>query len=479
MAGKLIKGMSWSFVQLGVSKFFTFVIKLVLARLLFPEQFGLVGMAVVFTSILGVFNGLGVSTALVQMNQKKLTNKHYNTAFWTRIVWSILLYLIIFFGVSPFVAWFYNEPILRWIVPVLSISIIANSLNTVHHIQLTRSLDFKRLAIISIISNFLSGSIAIILALSGAGVWALVFNSVTIFLIGVPMHYYVIKWRPNLEWDKRCFNEIMGFGVYTTGTELLNTFISKVDYLLIGKILSPEAVGAYTLAFVLTDTFRAQIMNVIGRVIYPVYALNQNNILQIKKLYSEVVKYNCLIIYPFMSLLLVLGEDILFFAFGEKWGDSIIPTKILALSVMVHLIVNSNTTVLRGIGKAKMEFRIQLFKSFLIFLPAIFFGVYFFGIVGGAFGVLVNKIASVFIAIYFLQKYINLTFRDLFNMIKTPIAATTISVVIGFLFRFYEAHFIIIAVVMVTTYSITVYLNLKNELFALYRKFTKKSYKYD
>src|SRR5690606_11312628 len=135
----------------------------------------------------------------------------------------------------------------------------------------------KRIALISNSSSVTSGILSLILAFAGAGVWSLAFNSVASIIIAMPLFFMATKWRPKLIFEKQAFREIFGFGLYTTGTNITNFLINNVDYLLIGKMLSAQALGAYTFAFILTDTFRGRLMSVMNTVLYPIYSRIQDN----------------------------------------------------------------------------------------------------------------------------------------------------------------------------------------------------------
>ncbi|MBF9252535.1 lipopolysaccharide biosynthesis protein [Pontibacter sp. 172403-2] len=463
LKGKAISGIFWNFVQLGVNKFFGFAIKLVLAKLLFPEQFGLVGMAVVFTSFIQVFNDLGIGAALVQRKEENLREAHYHTAFWTGVVWSIGIYLIIAFIVSPLAAIFYKEPMLRSIIPVLSIGVLSSPVNLVHRAQLTKWMDFKKLAFISNASTVFSGVLALSLAFLGAGVWALVFNSVATFLVAMPLYFRATKWTPKLIWEKQAFQDVFGFGVYTTGTNFINTLVSNIDYLLIGKLLSAAALGAYTLAFVFTDTFRDQFTYLINKVMYPIYGQKQDDLISLRSYYLKVVKYNSIAIYPMMVFLIVLGEPFIMYIYGAKWVDSILPLRILALSVMIHLLANSHLTLIRGLGHAKLGMRVQLIKS-VLYVPTITLGIYQFGIVGAAWAYVFNKVLEVFIAQYFLKRLVNVSFVDLFTSMKAPLTATAVSLLITSLLYDIGLHYILCAIVLSLSYVAVIWLMMKTEI---------------
>ncbi|SFG33259.1 lipopolysaccharide biosynthesis protein [Pontibacter chinhatensis] len=466
LKGKVVNGVFWNAVQLIINRGFDFIIKLVLAKLLFPEQFGLVGMAAVFTSFVQVFNELGMGAALVQRKEEDLREEHFQTTFWTGVIWSSALYLIIVFVVSPLAAGFYKEPMLKQIIPVLSLGVLSSPINIVHKAQLTKAMNFKKLAFIGNASKLFSGTISLGLAFYGAGVWSLVFSSVASFLVAMPMYFRATGWKPKMIWDKQAFYEIFGFGVYTTGTNVFNNLTSKIDYLLIGKLMSASALGSYTLAFVLTDTFRSQLMSLMNQVMYPVYGQKQNDPVSLKRYYLNVVKYNSLIIYPIMVSLFVLGEPFILSFFGEKWVDTIEPLRILSLSVMVHMMVNSNTSLIRGLGKPGLEMRIQLFKTLLLYVPSISLGIYWYGVVGAAYAILFNKIISVFIAQYFLKKLLGLSFIELFQELKVPLIASLTSFIVVYLLNSYGINFIICAMIQFVVYVLVTWLMMGDELIA-------------
>lgn len=462
---KILSGVFWNSVQVLVNRSFGFVIKLVLARILFPEEFGIVGMALVFTSFVEVFNDLGFGAALIQKKDSKLNPSHFHTAFWTGIAWSMLMFILMVLIVSPLAADFYDQPILKKIIPVLSLGILSSPINLVQKAILLRNLDFKKVAFIENTSSIASGILSLVLAFAGAGVWSLVFNSLATFVIAIPLYFRATSWVPKMEWSEQAFKDIFGFGIYTTGTNLANNLINKVDYLLIGKLLNASALGAYTLAFVLTDTFRSQLMSIMNKVMYPIYGKTQDDKPSMKRYYLNVVKYNSLIINPIMGVLFVLSAPIIINFFGLKWNDTILPLKIISLSVIFHMMVNSNTVLIRGMGKVKLEFMIQLFKAVFVFLPAIIFGVYYYGIIGAAYAILFNKVASVFIAQIYLKKLVGITYLDLFGALKVSLLSLILSILLGeLMFTVLGIHFIITGLAMLLLYAGGVWFLMGEEL---------------
>jgi teichuronic acid exporter len=174
LRNKILTGVIWNSIQLLVNRSFSFLIKLVLAKILFPEQFGLVGMAAVFTSFIQVFNDLGFGAALVQRKDEELRDEHYHTSFWTGVIWSVILYFLIALFIAPLAAKFYNEPIMQEIIPVLSLGVLASPINLVHKAQLTKSLNFKKITYISNFSNIFFRGIIIMSCF--VRFWCLVFG---------------------------------------------------------------------------------------------------------------------------------------------------------------------------------------------------------------------------------------------------------------------------------------------------------------
>lgn len=461
-----IKGVFWNTVQTVVSRSFGVAVKLILAKLLFPEQFGLIGMATVVIGFVTVLCNLGISSALVQIKDEKLTSDHYNTAFWTGTCWAVIMYLLISFPGGYLAADFYGEPILKQLIPVLAISLLVNALVVVQRVRLTRALNFKRIAIIENISAIAAGILSIGLAYYGMGVWSLAFNSIVAICISVPLYFRAAIWRPALSWSRDAFNDIFGFGVYTTFTEVVNYFISSSDYLILGKILGAGPLGIYSIAYLLTDTIRGQLMAMTNTVIYPIYGKHQSDPLSLKRYYLKIIEYNSIVVYPVMLFLILFGEEFLLFVVGERWISAAAPMRILSLAMMVHMMVNSNTVLIRGLGRPGLELTLQLVKS-LFFIPAVFLGVYWYGVLGCAWAILINKVFAVILAQFTFNYLIDIRIStyDFLYALRVPFLATLASGVASFgLGRAAQTHFILAGTVLFVVYAAVVLVMMKNEL---------------
>ena len=472
---KLSKGFFWSIIEILLKRIFDFGVKFLLASLLFPEEFGIIGMATVFTSFLILMSEVGIGAALVQRKDDELSNLHLNTTFWSGIVWAIFLYAFVYFLITPLVAGFYEEPQLNMVVPLLSLPILFSSINVIHNAQLLRNLDFKKLAIINNTGTFIAGIGAIFLALTGYGIWALIFNVVVPFIIKMPLFFYATKWLPKLEWNKKAFNDIFLFGLFTLGTVLVNNFSNNIDYLIIGKMINAEILGAYTLAFMLTSLVRAQLASMLNRVLFPFYSKLQDEIKKLKKYFLKMIQYYALVIYPIMACLIVLGDELVPYFFGDKWDATILPLKILAFAVIIDVFTISYYLLYRSMGKPKQELKIQLFISLIIYAPSVVVGVYHNGIVGAAYGILIARLISFFVIMFMLNKLFQLTFIELFNAIKKVVLVNAgIGVIMFLLFKYIELHVLLELTFFILSYCLAIILFFKKDIVAMKVRFLKR-----
>lgn len=429
---KIFGGVVWNSIGLIVDDGLHIIVKLILARLLLPEEFGIIGFAVVFTGIIQVLSDLGMSAALIQRKDEDLQPLDYHTAFWAGIVWGLFLAAIVTFVVTPIAASFFNEPLLKTIIPVLSISFLLKPLTTVHIVNITREMDFKKIVLPRNISKITASVIAIIMAFMGYGVWSLVFQRILTNLFLAVIYSFVSDWRPKMRFNSISFRKIFSFGIYTTGTKVFNYLTGNIDYLLIGKMLGAQPLGVYSLAYNITYIVRGQIMNVVNKVFYPVYSKIQDDPLTIKRYYFKVIKYNCIVIYPIMVGLILLAEPLVLIGLGEKWSEAIIPIQLMAGAGLVHLLTSSNTTLLRGIGKPRLEMIMSIIKTLGVTVPFIVLGVIYYGINGAAGGLLAAKIIIFFINNITLRKVASIKFLDILGNAGSLFVITIIAITLSF-----------------------------------------------
>ena len=465
---KIVGGVVWNSIGLVIDNGLDMLVKLILARLLLPKDFGIIGFAVVFMGMIKVFSDMGMSAALIQRKEEHLKPIDYDTAFWAGIAWGLFLAAITTFIVTPISVSFFNQPLLRSIIPVLSINLVLKPLANVHVVNITRELDFKKIVLPRNISRITASIIAIIMALTGFGVWSLVFQRVLTNIFLVILYSFVSPWRPKMRYSFTSFKKIFSFGVYTTGTKVFNYLTGNIDYLLIGKMLGANPLGVYTLAYNVTYVVRGQIMNVINKVFFPVYSIIQDDLTTIKRYYFKVIKYNCIMTYPIMIGIILLAKPLVLFGLGEKWINAITPMRLMAGAGLVHLLTISNTTLLRGIGRPRLEMIMSVIKTLCVTVPFIIIGVIYAGINGAAAGLLGAKIVIFFINNITLRKVASIKFIEILDVGGGLFALTIITVISSAFIKDYLILSVIFVIYLIIHFLIS-FKDIK-QILLLYKK---------
>ncbi len=423
---KIASGVGWVAVASLGNQGLRLLVKLILARLLLPEHYGLIGMAVVFTNFIKMVSEFGMGAALIQKKEEDLSEDHYTTAFWTNIGVSLAGYAIVALILSPIAVWFYEEPILQQLLPVISISIVLDALYLVPKVKLSRQLDFKPQAFINIIAVVIAGVVSVYLAFAGWGVWSLAFNSIIVSAISGVLYFQKVRWLPAMSFNKPAFRSLFSFGGYVLIERIFYFLTNNIDYLLIGKLIGSSALGVYTLSFILTDTFRTKVMNIFNKVLFPAYSSMQDDPSELRKYYLGVIHLNANILIPMMVVFIALAEPIILVGFGQEWLGAVVPLRILSLSVIVHAISGTVSVVIKSTGRADLIVKINSLLTLFVTVPAISLGSIWYGIAGAAWGVLIYKTVGLFIYQHYIDKIIGVSFLELLNKVYKPALASAL-----------------------------------------------------
>jgi O-antigen/teichoic acid export membrane protein len=422
---KIVSSVGWVSVSSFGHQGIRLLVKLILARLLLPEHYGLIGMATVFSSLVSLIGELGMGAALIQRREKDLGEKHFITAFWANMAVSMLSFLLVVFAVAPLAAWFYEEPILHTLVPVIGIPILLDALYVIPKAKLSRKLKFKPQAVVTISAALIAGTVSTILALSGFGVWSLAYNGVIISLISALFYAFYVGWRPRLLFDKQAFKDLFGFGGFVLLQRIFIYIKNNIDYIMIGKLIGSSALGVYTLAYILTDTVRKQIMAVLDKVFFPIYSSMQDQPEQIVNYYLKVIKFNGIILIPIMAGLVIFAPEVVQLGFGEEWSLAAFPLRMLALSVVVHTISGTGTTVLQSLGHADAVLKISVFVTLVFVVPAVVIGSYLGGINGVAIGIFICKFFGLATIHRYIKRHLDISLMQMVNQVSGPLLVCT------------------------------------------------------
>ncbi|WPP48363.1 lipopolysaccharide biosynthesis protein [Catalinimonas niigatensis] len=375
---------------------------------------------------------------MIQRRSKELSELHYSTAFWANLGVSLFSFLIVVFGVAPLAAWFYEEPILRSLVPVIAISIILDAFYVMPKTKLTKKLHFKPQAIVMISSSVIAGIVSIILASQGFGVWALAYNGIIISLTSALLYTLYVSWKPKLVFDKTAFKELFGFGGFVLLQNIFNYLKNNIDYIMIGKLIGSSALGVYTLAFILTDTVRKQIMAVLDKVLFPIYSSMQDQPEVLGSYYMKVIKFNGLTLIPLMTGMVVFAREVIIVAFGPDWSEAVFPLQMLALGVVVHTASGTSTAVLHSLGHANIVFKVSVFVTVVFIVPAVVIGSYLGGINGVALALFICKFFGLATIQRYIKRYLNITVWQMLNQVSKPFLVCS---VLGIFLALFKSKF--------------------------------------
>lgn len=402
-----IKGLFWSSIERFSVQGLQFILSIVLARLLFPSEYGLIAMITIFLSISQALIDSGFSQALIQ--KKETVNLDYDTVFCFNLSVSILLYSILFF-VAPLIASFYAEPILIVLIRVISLNLIISSFSIIQISRLSRELNFKTLTKSAIFSSFVSGVIAILLAYNSFGVWSLVSQVLVKNSLNALYLLIVTKWKPKLSFNKTSFSELFSYGSNLLFSGLLNSFFNNLYIIVIGKIYKKEELGLYTKANQLQQLPSETIVAILQRVMLPVLSSIQDEEQKLSLSYKNIMKFSCFITFPIMIGSVVTAEPIIYLILGSKWLSIVEYFQLLCFIGLIHPIHAINLNVLKVIGRTDIFLKLEILKKVLVVIALMC--TYSYGIEILIIGQVLTSFLCLYINSWYSEKFINYSFID-------------------------------------------------------------------
>ena len=409
---KTAKGILWSTVERFSVQGVQFIIMIVMARLLTPHDYGLIGMLAIFIAVAQSLIDSGFSQALIRKQDR--TEVDNNTVFYFNIVVSALLYLILYVS-APLVADFYNTPQLCSVMRVVCLSIIFNSLAVVQRALLTIKIDFKTQAKAALTAAVTSGVVGITMAYHGFGVWSLVTQQLFNLGINTSLLWLLSKWRPKRLYSWQSFHELFAFGSKLLASGLLDTLYRNIYPIVIGKLFSASSLGHYSRAHQFAEFPSSNLTGIMQRVTYPVLCSIQEDDKRLEKVYRKFLKLSAFIIFPMMLGLSAVARPFIRVAIGEQWEFCAVLLQIICFSMMWYPIHAINLNLLQVKGRSDLFLRLEIIKKILgisvlcVTAP--------FGLVCMCYGQIFNSIVALVINTYYTGKLIHIGFlkqmRDL------------------------------------------------------------------
>lgn len=383
-----------------------------MARLLSPSDYGITALPAVFMSIAWIFQNSGLSDALVRKTDMK--EEDLSTAFYYSIAIGVFLYLALFFS-APWIADFYNTPVLVPLIRVTALTFLWGPLNTSQNVILKRKLDFKTPAKISIYTKILSAIVGVSMAYMGYGLWALVISGVLSSFLGLVLSWLVVRWVPKTGWSKKSFKYLWGYGNKLIASGLLDTLYNNITPIFIGKYYSPSDLGVYNRACGYAAMPSQNLTGVIQSVTFPVLSKMQHNDEQLARNYRKILKATAFIVFPLMLMLSALARPLVLVMITSKWEPCIILLQLLCFSMMWYPIHAINLNLLQVKGRSDLFLRLEIIKKVVgVFIMAFTLP---HGLVVFCCGTIVSSMFSLIINTYYTGKLISLGYfrqmRDL------------------------------------------------------------------
>jgi len=388
LKSKTILGIIWSAVNRFGTMIISFVSTMVLARLLLPEDFGCIGMLMVFIAIADTLVDGGFPSALIQKQHP--TNIDYSSVFYFQLLLALFLYVVLFVS-APAIATFYNIEGLCTMLRVLGILPIISAFSIVQNNQLQKQLNFKRLAMIDLISTAIGTLISIFLALSGFGVWSLVAKTILNSSFRSLLYWLLSQWRPLKIFSLASFKELFSFGGLLLFANITETIVDQLVSLIIGRSYSADALGYYVQALNLQHFPQTTIPVIINQVFFPVFSSIQDDIEKVVVVLKSSLKALTFVVFPLMIILMVIAKPLIIVLFTDKWLKSVPYFQLLCFVGMVYPVNSNNVNILKALRRGKDILYLSFVKRVLT-LTLIIIGIPF-----GIYGIICGSIMSLYL----------------------------------------------------------------------------------
>lgn len=472
-----ISSLIWSFIDGFSNQGINFIFGIILARLLSPYDFGIMGILFVFIFFFQTFTEIGLTQALIR--KKECTQEDLSTVFCFNLSISIFFYAFLFLFANSISSYF-NEPQLSSLIKIISISLIFNGISYIHKTLAIKELAFKLQTKISFIASIISGACAVLLAYSGFGVWSLVYKYILFYIISTILLWFWIAWRPSILFDRHSFYELFSYGSKLLAGGLINTIYENIYSFIIGKYISVTELGFYSRAVQFQALPSQSITAIIQRVSFPILSIIQDDLIALKGFYKKLIKSTMFITFTGMFLLAAVAKPLILVTIGIKWLPSVVYLQLLCFVGIFYPLQALNLNIINVLGRSDLFLKLEIIKK-IIFIPTIVIGI-FVGIKTMILFMILNSVISYYLNSYWSGKFINYSISEQITDIFPSFFLSSMISVLIFIFGLLVDLNIILALILqifiwgVLTIGLSEffkmedYLYLKNSLFEKLKK---------
>lgn len=408
LTARIARGLSWSLASRICTQGFQFVFSIVLARLLTPADFGVVGMLFVITGFAQAVSDAGLSSALIY--DQESDEARFSTVFWLQLCAGAGI-CAIFVIAAPFIAQFYEMPLLKPFAEITALIFVIQALGQSHSAMLSKELRFKELAIVTVTATLLYGISSVLLAVKGYGIWSLVWPGLISSAVSTTLLWSLTRWRPRFTFDRSAAKALGRYGIYLLGHTSINYWLRNGDKLVIGRVLGAHDLGIYTRAYSLMLLPLNNIGAVLGQVMFPELAKLQADLPRFKSYYLSAIRLIALIMFPLMIGIAALCEPLILLLLGPQWKEVVPVLQVLSLVAILQSIVFPVGWIFTGLGKTKEQFQLSLLLG-VLFVLTIGTGIWF-GIMGVVYAYTVWTLLSAWLNLRLAGSFIRLPLSEI------------------------------------------------------------------
>ena len=452
MAGKLIKSFAWDLAGRVGSQIASAAIGIILARLLTPAEFGLIGMAMVFIGISGIFTNLGLSSALVQRTNP--TEEHYSSSFYLNVTASLFL-TVLFILLAPAIARFFKNEDLTDIVRVLSLSLLISGFTVVQEARLRKNMRFDLLTKARIISSVSSGAVGVTMAFTGFGVWSLVVQTLLGRVITTGYYWFVSDWKPKLLFRLKALKELWSYSINLFFSSVIDTAYGQLDSLIIAKVFSARELGLYSKARALNQFVIKYSSESIGSVTFPAMSEVKDDRRKMIELGLHAEKLIAFVSFALLGWLFVAAGPLILTLYGRQWEPAVEIFRLLCLSGFAYPVSAATLSMLKASGDSRSFLKVEVWKK-IVGLAGLAIG-FSFGLKGYLISLVITGSIAVLLNMFYTGRSLNMTVgHQLYPLLPYLMISVVASFLIDILPIQFELN--IINLILVTTSFFTLYM---------------------
>ncbi len=428
---KVLKGFIWRFLEHSGSQVVTFVVSIILARLLEPEVYGTIALVTVFIALLQVFVNSGFGTALIQ--KKDADTLDFSTIFYFNVVFGVLMYLLMF-AIAPFIAWFYENPELTPLVRVLSLTLLISGPRNVLNAHISRNMQFKKMFWVTLGATIGSAIVGIAMAYKGYGVWALAGQTLTSSVISTVTLWIAVRWLPSLMFSFKRLGSLFRYSWKLLVSGLLDTLYNDLRTLIIGKKYTTEDLAFYNKGKTFPNLIVSNINASIDSVLLPVMSNAQNDKAVVKSMTRRAIKTSTYLMMPMMMGLAVCAEPIITLLLTEKWLFCVPYMQIFCFTFAFYPVHTANLNAIKAMGRSDLFLKLEIIKKVvgLIFLLSSMW----FGVMAMALTLLITSVISQIINSWPNKKLLDYSYPEQLKDMLPTIAITLVMGALVYLINF-------------------------------------------